>query len=75
MTLVEGIVVAVISAAVTLVTVSAGGLALAWMHVHEERRGSGCRGAGCRRSRSGQGWVDAWGGEGTSLHDFHTRRD
>lgn len=58
MTLLEGTAVALMSASVTLLTVALAGLALVAFQIQEERSGSGCRGAGCRRSRPGQGCTN-----------------
>ncbi len=55
MILVHGLVVLAITAGMFLVAVALAGLALVGIQIQEERRGSGCRAAGGRRSRRGQG--------------------
>jgi hypothetical protein len=49
------IAIAVGSAAITLMFVAAFGIAVVVNRIQEERYGSGCRSAGCRRSRPGNG--------------------
>lgn len=51
----HGIAIAVGSAAITFMFIAAAGLALVVNRLQEERYGIGCRSAGCRRSRSGNG--------------------
>lgn len=75
MTVLQGAGVAVISAAVTLLAVALAGLAMVAFQIQEERRGNGCRRAGCRRSRMDQGWLDAWGDDGPSPRFSHKRED
>lgn len=55
MTIVHGLVIAVAAMAATFVVVALAGLALVAIQIQEERHGTGCRAAGGRRSRLGQG--------------------
>jgi hypothetical protein len=55
MTVWHGIAIAAGSAAITFMFIAAAGLALVANRIQEERYGIGCRSAGCRRSRSGNG--------------------
>lgn len=73
MSILQGSVIAVASAAVTLVVVGLAGLALVALQIQEERRGSGCRAAGCRRSRPGQGRTTPRGAE--TARGIFTERD
>lgn len=52
---VEGLVIATLAFSLTFVCIAAVGLSVVLTRIHEERNGNGCRSAGCRRSRSGNG--------------------
>jgi hypothetical protein len=55
MTVPQGLIVAACSAAVTLLVVAVAAVGLVAMKIHEERRGTDCPAAGCRRRRPGNG--------------------
>lgn len=65
MTLVQGFVTAVIAAGVTLVVVAVAGVALVVCSM-EDRRGTGCRGGGCRRRPAGDGSTPGRAADGTA---------
>lgn len=55
MTIVHGLLISVTAMAATFVVLAVAGLVVVANRIQDERRGSGCRSEGCRRSRSGQG--------------------
>jgi hypothetical protein len=55
MGVVDGVILALLSAAVTLAVVAVAAVGLVAMKIHEERRGTDCPAAGCRRRRPGKG--------------------
>lgn len=55
MGVVDGVILALMSAAVTLFVVSVAAVALVAVKIHEERKGTDCPSAGCRRRRLGKG--------------------
>ena len=52
---VEGLVIVSVAFGCTFMLIAAVGLSLVLSRIQEERRGNGCRSAGCRRSRSCNG--------------------
>ena len=55
MTVTQGLIVAACSAAVTLFVVAVAAVGLVAVRIHEERPGTDCPAAGCRRRRPGKG--------------------
>lgn len=55
----DGLVIAGIGFAATLLVISVGALVLVALKIQEERAGTGCRSAGCRRSRAGDGFISS----------------
>lgn len=51
----DGWIIATIAFAFTAIAIGLAGAGIAWAQIQEERHGTGRRGAGCRRSRCGQG--------------------
>ncbi len=70
----HGVLIAVATLAVTLAIVAFAGLSFVIFQMEEERRGMGCRGAGCRRSRPGHGCTKAPRVAETARGDI-TKRD
>lgn len=54
----DGLVIAGLAFSATLFVVSVAALVVITLKIQEERSG-GCRGAGCRRSRSGNGCTNS----------------
>lgn len=73
MELVDGLILAACSAAVTLFVVSVAAVALVAMKIHEERRGTDCPSAGCRRRRPGKGCTIELRGAETARGDTNWR--
>jgi len=73
MGLVDGLILALLSAAVTLFVVSVAAVALVAVKIHEERTGTDCPSAGCRRRRLGKGCSSELRGAETARGDTHWR--
>jgi hypothetical protein len=73
MTLIEGMILAACSAAVTLFVVAVAAVGLVAMKIHEERRGTDCHDAGCRRRRPGNGCTIELRGAETARGDTNWR--
>ena len=73
MELVDGLVLALLSASVTLFVVSVAAVALVALKIQEERSGTDCPSAGCRRRRPGNGCTIELRGAETARGDTHWR--
>ncbi len=73
MGVVDGVILALMSAAVTLFVVSVAAVALVAVKIHEERKGTDCPSAGCRRRRLGKGCSIELRGAETARGDTHWR--
>lgn len=51
----DGLVIAGLAFSITLFVVSLAALGIVALKIQEDRRGTGCHGGGCRRSRSANG--------------------
>jgi hypothetical protein len=73
MGVVDGVILALLSAAVTLFVVAVAAVGLVAMKIHEERRGTDCPAAGCRRRRPGNGCSIELRGAETARGDTNWR--